>query len=166
MFQAQPKRFESAAVSEGRMTDLCMDACDDAVLFANADWQLSAEGLEHRATGYFIERAALSARRGDGLWAWPLQLAEKSWCTPRLFREAFLVALDRFGLAADAALARSFAIGFGMRPAQGSRDGFVALADLIRPKSTARKRPAEAKAAQRQPVRDRAGERVAIGASA
>ncbi|GEP10312.1 hypothetical protein [Methylobacterium gnaphalii] len=147
------------------MTDLCMDA-HGGVLFANDDWQLLPEGLEHRATGYFIEREALAARRSDGLWAWPLQLAEKSWCTPHLFREVFLAALDRFGLAADEALSRSFAVGFGLRPALGGRDGFVALGEVLRPKSAARKRPAEAKPAPRQPVRDRAGERVPVGASA
>lgn len=148
------------------MTDLCMDACDAAVLFANADWQLLPDGLEHRATGYFIERAILTARRGDGLWAWPLQLAEKSWCTPRLFREAFLVALDRFGLEADAGLARSFAIGFGLQPARGTRDGFVALGDIVRPKSAARKRSGETHAASRQPIRERVAPRMPLEASA
>lgn len=157
------------------MTDLSMNAYDadtsdldarDVLLFANDDWQLSIEGLEHRATGYFIERAALSARRSDGLWSWPLQLAEKSWCTPRLFREAFLVALARFGLIPDPALTRSFAVGFGTRPALGKHDGFVALGELVRPKSAARKRPVEAKAPPRQPVRGRAGERMQAGASA
>ncbi|GEO98308.1 hypothetical protein [Methylobacterium haplocladii] len=150
------------------MTDLSMDAGNDAVLFANDDWQLLPDGLEHRATGYFIARAALSDRRGDGLWTWPLQLAEKSWCAPRLFREAFLAALQRFECGLDEALTRSFAIGFGMRPALSGRDGFVALGDVIRPKSAARKRPVETKATSRQPVRDRVGpgERVPMGASA
>ncbi|GLS46987.1 hypothetical protein [Methylobacterium brachythecii] len=147
------------------MTDLCTDA-DGDVLFANDDWNLVPEGLEHRATGYFIAREALGARRGDGLWTWPLQLAEKSWCAPRLFREIFLAALERFGMTADEALSRSFAIGFGLRPAPSGCEGFVALGDLLRPRSAARKRPAEAKPAPRLPVRDRAGERVSIGASA
>lgn len=147
------------------MIDICMDA-DGDVLFANDDWSLVSEGLEHRATGYFIAREALGARRGDGLWTWPLQLAEKSWCTPRLFREVFLAALERFGLTADEALSRSFAVGFGLRPAQSGRDGFVALGDVLRPRSAERKRPAEAKPAPRQPIRDRAAERVLARAGA
>lgn len=154
------------------MSDLSLHETDHhAVLFANDDWHLLADGLEHRATGYFIERDAITARHGDGLWAWPLQLAEKSWCTPRLFREAFLAAIERFDLVRDEALARSFAVGFGMRPAlSGSRDGFVALGDLVRPKSPARKRPVpgEARTVTRPPVRSRIGEghRVPAGASA
>jgi len=121
-----------------------MDASTD-VSFVNADWQVSDEGLEHRPTGYFIARDAIAARRDDGLWAWPLHLSEKAWCTPRLFREAFMAAVERFGLSRDAMLTPSFAMAFGLRPgsAGASKDqGFVALGDLVRPKSVARKRPA------------------------
>lgn len=111
--------------------------------FENADWCLAPDGLEHHATGYFIPAEALAARRGDGLWEWPLHLAEKSWCVPRTFREAFLAALDRFGIEPDAVLTRSFVVGFGSRaPTTGrSRESFVALGDVIRPRSVARKRP-------------------------
>jgi len=112
--------------------------------FVNADWEVSEDGLEHRATGYFIGRDALASRRQDGLWSWPLHLSEKSWCTPRLFREAFMAAVERFGIARDPLLTQSFAMAFGLRPgsAGGSKDtGFVALGELVRPRSVARKRP-------------------------
>lgn len=157
------------------MTDLDTDLeASDAALFANGDWRLLADGLEHRATGYFIDRDALPARRPDGLWAWPLHLAEKRWCTPRLFREAFLIALDRFGHGRDEALSRSFAVGFGMRAGtagqgdwQGDRhrDGFVALGELVRPKPASRERPAPAEG--RPAARGRLGAgRLPVGARA
>lgn len=117
------------------------DDCSDDLLFANADWRLHADGLEHRDTGYFVGRDILGARRADGLWDWPLHLAEKSWCSPRLFREAFLAAVERFGIVRDEALMRSFAIGFGMRASTArGRSDFVSLGELVQPKSIARKR--------------------------
>ena len=107
------------------------------VLFRNDDWTLSEEGLEHR-TGYFIERDALAERREENLWAWPLHMAEKRWCTPSLFREAFLVALDRFGIDRDAELAPSFAVGIGIRAGHGAvGEGFVSLAEIVRPRPVA-----------------------------
>ena len=116
-----------------------IDACAaEASLFRNDDWTLSGDGLEHRGTGYFIARGVLGARRGEGLWDWPLQMAEKRWCRPSLFREAFLAALDRFGLERDAGLGRSFALGFGIRAGRGEdTDGFVALGDLLGARATA-----------------------------
>ena len=108
-----------------------IDACT-APTFRNDDWSLSEDGLEHR-NGYFIDRGAIGARREEGLWDWPLQMAEKRWCRPSLFREAFLAALDRFGLHRDEGLGRSFALGFGIRAGQGVGEGFVALGDLLRP---------------------------------
>lgn len=126
-----------------------IDACTaEASLFRNDDWTVSGDGLEHRGTGYFIARGVLGARRGDDLWDWPLQMAEKRWCRPSLFREAFLAALDRFGLERDAGLGRSFALGFGIRAGRGAdRDGFVALGDLLHGQATADD------AAGRRPVR-------------
>ncbi len=112
-----------------------------AVTFRNDDWSLSDDGLEH-ASGYFIGRSVLGARREEGLWDWPLQMAEKRWCRPSLFREAFLAALDRFGLERDAALGRSFALGFGIRAGQGGAEGFVSLGDLMRPASPEAAKPA------------------------
>ena len=152
----------------GHDGDLLDDVRGEGALFANAAWQVLADGLEHRDTGYFIARETLAARRPDGLWNWPLHLAEKSWCAPRAFREAFLAAATAFGFAADPALSRSFAIGFGTRaPATGGSDAFVALADLVRPRPvapTARKRPVvpegrpvpRARVAARPPVPARA----------
>ena len=118
------------------------DESETAASFANAEWAVLEDGLEHRATGYFIAGAVLAARRRDGLWEWPLHLSEKSWCNPRLFREAFLAALDRFGLERDDRLTRSFAVGFGMKAVPGApRDGFIPLGELVRPKPVDRKRP-------------------------
>ena len=106
----------------------------DATLFHNAEWSVYADGLEHRETGYFIDRAALSARRAERLWDWPLQMAEKRWCRPSLFRDAFLAALDRFGIGRDGDLTRSFALGYGIRANDTPyADGFVALGMFLRP---------------------------------
>ncbi|GJE19178.1 hypothetical protein [Methylobacterium marchantiae] len=120
-------------------------SCDDMVLFENADWHVIEDGLEHRETGYFVARDSLGRRSVDELWEWPLHLAEKSWCSPRLFREAFLMAIDLFGMDRDEALARSFIAGFGLRMGQGGvagSDGFTKLSELVRPKSIPRRRPA------------------------
>lgn len=125
------------------------DACaPEAALFANADWRVLADGLEHIGTGYFVARDSIAMRRRGGLWEWPLHLSEKSWCGLRSFREAFLAALDAFGIARDAWLTQSFAVGFGLNSGQGSlvpTGDFVPLAELVRPrpapKPSARKRP-------------------------
>lgn len=133
-----------------------LEICD-AVLFRNAEWEVSARGLEHRGTGYEIAREGIDRRRGPDLWDWPLHMAEKGWCTPSLFREAFLVALDRFGLSRDAALAESFALGFGIRAGRSSASaeaGFALLADLVRSQAGAR-RPNPAAAAPRSSLRQR-----------
>jgi hypothetical protein len=101
------------------------------VLFENADWRVAADGLEHRGTGYFIARETIAQRRGD-LWEWPMHLAEKSWCTPRSFREAFLAAVTAFGIETDSGLSQSFAMAFGLVAGTGTRRGeagFVALGD-------------------------------------
>lgn len=103
-------------------------------LFGNEDWSVQADGIEHRNTGYFIAREALTRRRGEGLWDWPLQMAEKRWCRPSLFREAFLAALDRFGITRDADLVRSFALGYGIRAVVApAAENFLSLADVLKP---------------------------------
>ncbi|GJE28193.1 hypothetical protein [Methylobacterium organophilum] len=114
-------------------TELLDDVAGEAVLFENAEWRVTEDGMEHRRTLYFIARDVLGARRENGLWNWPLHLAEKGWCTPRFFREAFVQALQHFGIARDAHLAPSFAIGFGLRPnlRGGVPEGFVALGDVL-----------------------------------
>lgn len=131
-----------------------MSDVTEVELFGNTDWSVLADGIEHRQTGYFIARDVLAARREEGLWDWPLQMAEKRWCRPSLFREAFMAALERFGIPRDAELIRSFALGYGIRaviaPAAGT---FVALADLLQPRDVAEtgrnvvRRPARALAA-------------------
>ncbi len=104
-------------------------------LFRNAEWSVQEDGLEHRGTGYFISRGTVAARRAERLWDWPLQMAEKGWCRPSLFREAFLTALDRFGIERDIDLTRSFALGFGIRAVDDRKpDGFVKLAEVLRPR--------------------------------
>lgn len=109
------------------------------------DWRILEEGLEHPASGYFIAREEIASRRGDGLWTWPMQLAEKAWCAPLGFRRVFLAALDRYGVVADADLALSFALGFGIQDAgQRHNDQFVALGELVRPRTAERKRTAPA----------------------
>lgn len=94
------------------------------------DWCLTADGLEHAATGYFIEREVIGARRADGLWEWPLQLAEKAWCRPAPFAAAFRAALDRFAIAPDEALDLSLAMAFPS-PAVTLPGGFRPLAEVV-----------------------------------
>jgi len=110
----------------------------EAELFGNDDWSVQPDGIEHRDTGYFIARDLLAARRAEGLWDWPLQMAEKRWCRPSLFREAFLAALERFGIARDAELIRSFALGYGIRAVVApAAETFVTLADMLQPREVA-----------------------------
>ena len=82
----------------------------ERTLFENEEWSVLDGGLEHKRTGYFIERDELANRRPDGLWSWPFHMAEKSWCTMPAFTEAFTCAAAIYGFAADAALARSFEV--------------------------------------------------------
>ncbi|MEH3146672.1 MAG: hypothetical protein PGN34_15275 [Methylobacterium frigidaeris] len=123
------------------MDAFCQDDLrkDDAALFENRDWSVLADGLEHRATGYFIARDTLPARRPDGYWEWPLHLSEKEWCGVRSFREAFLAALDVFGIPADQRLSLSFALGFGTRVGGPAPDEAVRLGDLVRLRPPARR---------------------------
>lgn len=144
------------------------DALDaDEVLFANEEWRVLTDGLEHRQTGYFIDRAAIARRRGDVLWEWPFHLAEKRWCAPCALHEAFVAALDLFGIAVDTGLASSFALAFGLRPATGGaarQDGFVALGDVLKPhRSAARKRMpvGDVRATSRRETGDR--QRISAG---
>ncbi|MCJ2025495.1 hypothetical protein [Methylobacterium sp. J-067] len=112
-----------------------MNGAVSVELFRNAEWSVQEDGLEHRGTGYFIARGAVAARRAERLWDWPLQMAEKGWCRPSLFREAFLAALDRFGIERDTDLTRSFALGFGIRAVEDrSADGFVKISEVLRPR--------------------------------
>src|SRR5689334_17286399 len=89
------RRGVAAEPWETRMETTCLDddVAEAAPLFENRDWRLHVDGLEHRETGYFIDRDTLNARRPDGHWEWPLHLSEKSWCGVRSFREAFTAAL-------------------------------------------------------------------------
>jgi hypothetical protein len=70
---------------------------EERPLFENEEWRVTDEGLEHRRTGYFIDRSELAQRRDDDLWAWPLHMAEKSWCAMAPFAEAFGRAAALYG---------------------------------------------------------------------
>lgn len=77
-------------------------------VFENEEWLVTESGLEHKTTGYFIERESLANRRSDGLWTWPMQMAEKSWCAMPVFAEAFSRAAFIYEVETGAELARSF----------------------------------------------------------
>ncbi|QFU15532.1 hypothetical protein [Microvirga thermotolerans] len=83
---------------------------DEGSIFENEEWLVTESGLEHKATGYFIERESLGAKRGDGLWAWPLHMAEKTWCAMTPFTEAFTCAVAFHRIESDIDLARSLSI--------------------------------------------------------
>ncbi|SCZ05311.1 hypothetical protein [Microvirga guangxiensis] len=84
-----------------------MDVCP---IFENEEWLVTEEGLEHKTTGYFIERESLGQRREDGLWTWPLHMAEKSWCAMTPFAEAFSCAASIYGASAGPELAQTFKV--------------------------------------------------------
>jgi len=77
-------------------------------IFENEEWLVTEDGLEHKATGYFIERESLGQRREDGLWTWPLHMAEKSWCTMAPFTEAFSCATSVYRYETGPELAQTF----------------------------------------------------------
>ncbi len=83
---------------------------EERPIFENEEWLVTEGGLEHRTTGYFIGRESLGNRRDDGLWAWPLHMAEKSWCKMTSFAEAFSCAATVYGLETGADLAQTFKI--------------------------------------------------------
>jgi hypothetical protein len=81
---------------------------EERPIFENEEWLVGESGLEHKRTGYFIERESLGQRRADGLWTWPLHMAEKSWCAMQPFSEAFSCAASVYGVATGTELAQSF----------------------------------------------------------
>lgn len=83
---------------------------EDFPLFENDEWSVTGHGLEHRRTGYFIDRSDLGQKREGDLWAWPLHMAEKCWCAMAPFMEAFGRAAQLYGLQTDPGLTRSFMI--------------------------------------------------------
>jgi hypothetical protein len=70
-------------------------------LFEDGEWIVAKDGLEHQPSGYFIAGSVLGERRPDGLWAWPLHLAQKNWCRMAALAPAFRHAVRRFGLTPD-----------------------------------------------------------------
>ncbi|WP_114947951.1 hypothetical protein [Microvirga calopogonii] len=83
---------------------------DERPIFENEEWLVVESGLEHKRTGYFIDRESVGQRREDGLWTWPLHMAEKSWCAIGPFSEAFSCAASVYGVTAGAELAQTFRI--------------------------------------------------------
>lgn len=83
---------------------------EERPIFENEEWLVSEDGLEHKRTGYFIERESLGQRREDGLWTWPLHMAEKSWCAMMPFAEAFSCAASVYNVETGADLARTFKV--------------------------------------------------------
>jgi hypothetical protein len=83
---------------------------EERPIFENEEWLVSEDGLEHKRTGYFIDRESLGQRREDGLWSWPLHMAEKSWCGMQPFSEAFTCALSVFGIGTGVELAQSLKV--------------------------------------------------------
>jgi hypothetical protein len=83
---------------------------EERPIFENEEWFVTESGLEHKRTGYFIERESLGQRREDGLWTWPLHMAEKSWCTMQPFSEAFSCAASVYGVKTGAELAQTFKV--------------------------------------------------------
>lgn len=83
---------------------------EEGPLFENEDWLVTAAGLEHKTTGYFIERESLGQKRSDGLWTWPLHMAEKSWCAMTSFAEAFSCATSIYSIDTDLDLTRTFQV--------------------------------------------------------
>jgi len=81
---------------------------DNPLVFENEEWLVTAEGLEHKGTGYFIARQTLGNRRSDGLWLWPIHMAEKRWCSAAPFHEALTCAAALYQLRVDIDLAHSF----------------------------------------------------------
>ncbi|WP_052955010.1 hypothetical protein [Microvirga vignae] len=79
-------------------------------IFENEEWLVTQEGLEHKTTGYFIERESIGHRREDGLWTWPLHMAEKSWCAMAPFSEAFSCAASVYNVETGAELAQTFKV--------------------------------------------------------
>ncbi|MGO4389606.1 hypothetical protein AB4Y85_18975 [Microvirga sp. 2YAF29] len=83
---------------------------EESSIFENEEWLVSEDGLEHKKTGYFIDRESLGQRREDGLWTWPLHMAEKSWCAMMPFAEAFSCAASVYDIETGADLARTFKV--------------------------------------------------------
>ena len=83
---------------------------EERPIFENEEWLVSESGLEHKRTGYFIDRESLGQRREDGLWSWPLHMAEKSWCGMQPFSEAFTCALSVYGVGTGVELAQSLKV--------------------------------------------------------
>jgi hypothetical protein len=114
---------------------------EERPLFENEEWIVIEDGLEHKGTGYFIDRGDLGRRRGDDFWEWPLHMAEKSWCTMAPFTEAFACAASLYGIRIDADLVQSFKMArreiaawpvVGTLPDQAVAEEVHSVSDILR----------------------------------
>lgn len=83
---------------------------EERPIFENEEWLVTEDGLEHKSTGYFIDRESVGQRREDGLWTWPLHMAEKSWCAMMPFAEAFSCAASVYRVETGSELAQTFKV--------------------------------------------------------
>lgn len=127
-FHVAPYREPVASETFEDMEDGLMDAgflvreATEPLLFENGEWAVTDAGLEHKRTGYFIERADFARKRPDHLWACPLHMLEKNWCAPQLFADAFLRAALAYGVEPDPDLDLSFLAAARARAEHGMWD--------------------------------------------
>lgn len=81
---------------------------EERPVFENEEWLVTELGLEHKDTGYFIDRDCIANRRNDGLWTWPMHMAEKNWCRMQPFAEAFTCAASIYRIHVGDDLTRTF----------------------------------------------------------
>jgi hypothetical protein len=63
--------------------------------FENAQWMVTAGGIESTDRSYFIEKSRLGElREQTDMPSWPLHMVEKEWVDLDLFIEAFIYALQ------------------------------------------------------------------------
>ena len=111
---------------------------EDLLVFENEEWLVTESGLEHKHTGYSIDRERVADRRSDGLWLWPLHMAEKQWCALAPFTEAFTCAAALYEIKLDTDLAQSFKaarceiVGWPEGPAKPARESAGGAASTLR----------------------------------
>lgn len=104
---------------------------EERAIFENDEWLVSELGLEHKHTGYFIERDGVANRRGDGLWTWPMHMSEKTWCGMPCFIEAFLEATSAYRIDTGD-LAHTFRIARGDAAEPARQNVFAAPLPVLR----------------------------------
>ena len=103
-----------------------MDGSIGSSLFENEDWRVTAAGLEHKSTGYWIPRDEFAFRRADGAWLWPTQLSEKSWCNAETAIEALQRAALFYG-EADVEVQQAWPVKTSHAASTGAQADFAPL---------------------------------------